>query len=183
MEYICKECNKKYSSYQSLWIHNKKYHNNYSNSNKHLINHKSTSNQHEINNISDNKEEINKLCCKYCKKTFSFIQSRWRHEKNCIIKKNIENEEKLKSENQRLKNEIKLLKNNGGKVTKIINNRNIINTDNSQKIIINKTGTENIKELSYEEVSVIFDNEISSVIKLIEFINFSEDRPENHQTS
>lgn len=26
MEYICNICNKKYSSYQSLWIHNKKYH-------------------------------------------------------------------------------------------------------------------------------------------------------------
>ena len=28
MEYICNICNKNYSSYQSLWIHNKKYHNN-----------------------------------------------------------------------------------------------------------------------------------------------------------
>jgi uncharacterized Zn-finger protein len=26
MEYRCNKCNKKYSSYQSLWIHNKKYH-------------------------------------------------------------------------------------------------------------------------------------------------------------
>ncbi len=26
MEYRCNICNKDYSSYQSLWIHNKKYH-------------------------------------------------------------------------------------------------------------------------------------------------------------
>ena len=26
MEYYCEKCNKVYSSYQSLWIHNKKYH-------------------------------------------------------------------------------------------------------------------------------------------------------------
>ena len=26
MEYKCTECTKDYSSYQSLWIHNKKYH-------------------------------------------------------------------------------------------------------------------------------------------------------------
>ena len=34
--------------------------------------------------------------------------------------------------------------------------------------------------LNYEEVSTIFDNEISSVIKLIELVNFSEAKPENH---
>jgi hypothetical protein len=28
MEYTCNDCNKKYYNYQSLWIHNKKYHNN-----------------------------------------------------------------------------------------------------------------------------------------------------------
>jgi len=27
MEYRCNICNKTYSSYQSLWIHNKKFHN------------------------------------------------------------------------------------------------------------------------------------------------------------
>lgn len=28
MHYRCNICNKDYSSYQSLWIHNKKFHNN-----------------------------------------------------------------------------------------------------------------------------------------------------------
>ena len=51
------------------------------------------------------------------------------------------------------------------------------------KMIINKTGTENMDLLNYNEVSTIFDNEISSVIKLIELVNFSDNKPQNHSFS
>jgi hypothetical protein len=65
----------------------------------------------------------------------------------------------------------------------IINMINGNNHDSGPKQIIYKTGTENMDKITYNEVSTIFDNEISSVIKLIELVNFSENKPENHQTS
>jgi hypothetical protein len=52
--------------------------------------------------------------------------------------------------------------------------------DIGPKMIINKTGAENMDLLNYNEVSTIFDNEISSVIKLIELVNFSDNKPQNH---
>ena len=52
--------------------------------------------------------------------------------------------------------------------------------DVGPKIIINKTGNENIDQITYNEVSTIFDNEISSVVKLIELVNFNEYKPETH---
>ena len=52
--------------------------------------------------------------------------------------------------------------------------------DVGPKIIINKTGTEKMEQITYNEVSIIFDNEISSVLKLIELVNFNENKPENH---
>jgi hypothetical protein len=72
----------------------------------------------------------------------------------------------IKSENKTKINNINKNKING----------NMINTN----ITINKTGNENINLLNYEDVSIIFDNEISSVIKLIELVNFNENTPDNH---
>lgn len=66
MEYKCKVCIKDYSSYQSLWIHNKKYHKYNVNHNVNIVNH-------------------NVIICKFCKKKFSARQSRWRHEKICKV--------------------------------------------------------------------------------------------------
>jgi hypothetical protein len=78
-----------------------------------------------------------------------------------------------------LKNELEHLKNQKTvKTTNNINNGSIINCN--PKITIYKTGTENIDNITYNEISIIFDNEISSVIKLIELINFNNKKPENH---
>ena len=55
--YVCKICKKAYSSYQSLWNHNKKKH-----------------------NVEIEEKEHN---CKYCDKNLSCRQSKWRHEKTC----------------------------------------------------------------------------------------------------
>jgi hypothetical protein len=80
MEYKCKVCVKEYSSYQSLWIHTKKFH-------------KTPSlDSHSIvivgnSNVIENKTEIvDVLSCKFCKRKFKARQSRWRHEKICKIK-------------------------------------------------------------------------------------------------
>ena len=183
-DYSCKDCNKKYKDKSGLWYHNKKYHTNIStpsvtNCIQPVQNCLHSGLQSSIHDI-----EITNIICKYCKTQLSNRQSRWRHEKNCKKKdkKIIE-----KSEIQELKNEIEKkfeeimnkISNSQKLITKN-NNTNNGTINNGKMIIINKTGTENIKELTYDEVSKIFDNEISSVIKLIEFINFSEDRPHNH---
>jgi hypothetical protein len=75
MDYKCIKCNKIYSGYQSLWIHNKKFHNN-------------------VQQISENvqqtggkvqlKNKIKKsLICNYCNKTFNCRSTKCMHEKKC----------------------------------------------------------------------------------------------------
>ncbi len=189
MDYICKTCNKKYKSYQSLWNHNHKYHNTNDN---HCDNHNNHSDNHvnNHNNHSDNliKNSITKkYCCGKCDKEFSQFQNRWRHEKSCKeTNNNQNNNDNLKLEIIELKNKVQKLekKSNIKTTTNIKVNGNLFNGNNKMdvgpKIIINKTGNENMDQISYNEVSTIFDNEISSVVKLIELVNFSENKPENH---
>jgi len=173
MEYICKTCNKNYASYQSLWIHNKKYH---------PFQHPQSGVNHPQKSSSEQVPcKINKLTCNICTKTFSRIDNLKRHQLKC----NKNKFEKYDQELDMLKEKINTLENKTNNKTKI----NKINNGNSNKIngnmintniTINKTGAENINLLNYEDVSIIFDNEISSVIKLIELVNFSENTPENH---
>jgi len=160
--------------------HNHKYHDNPHNHNDNLDNHSDNQSDNLNNHI-----KLKQYYCGKCNKEFSQFQNRWRHEKNCkeISKNEIINNQNLKQEIIELKNKVqKLEKNNKKSTTNIKVNRNIIGTNNDSgpKIIINKTGTENIDQLTYNEVSAIFDNEISSVIKLIELVNFNECKPENH---
>lgn len=185
MEYNCKECRRNYASYQSLWIHNKKYHSS-----------STTQCNPKVNNVlaksNPPKVPVGVSCktpiqfsCKYCNKLYKYKQGKWRHEQKCqkkqqneiiinnhsieldILKQKIDKLEK--TNNNKTTN-----KTNNGNKTKI--NGNMINTN----ITINKTGNENINLLNYEDVSIIFDNEISSVIKLIELVNFNENTPDNH---
>ena len=137
--YRCNSCSKFYSSYKSLWNHNKKFHNNNNlNDNKIQIN----------DNIYDNKMttllnkiDDNNLKCKYCNKLFSHRNSRWFHEKTCKqkeeiitinktefnnIKKQLEDNNKLKLEIQEIKNKLKN-RNITNNTTNNINNGTIIN--------------------------------------------------------
>ena len=77
MSNYCTQCNKQYSSYQSWWNHNKKFHNddnpkiiqNQSNNNPNIIQIQSKSNPITLQQISceTSHNTINKLSCKYCK--------------------------------------------------------------------------------------------------------------------
>ena len=88
MEYICQICIKHYSSYQSLWIHTKKYHKlpraHSSTSGIHSVyikpNIPSTSGIHSVYIKPDSDEDIKNNMCKFCKKELSNRQSRWRHQ-------------------------------------------------------------------------------------------------------
>ena len=182
MEYICNNCNKQYSSYQSLWIHNKKYHSDIIvNSNSKVTQLYNKSNP--ITNIESTENNVNNYSCKYCSKKFKYKQGKWKHEQKCFVKND---NDIIKQELVEIKNELKQIKENkkNNKITNNIKvNGNIFNgnkMDVGPKIIINKTGNEKIDQITYNEVSTIFDNEISSVVKLIELVNFNENKPENH---
>jgi hypothetical protein len=80
----CSECKKYYKSYQSLWNHNKKFHNN--------INEIEPKERKEVEEAEETKEteEINNsLICKYCNKSFNHFQNKYRHQKICKIKKDL----------------------------------------------------------------------------------------------
>ncbi len=171
MEYICDKCNKKYSSYQSLWIHNKKYH---------------TIQQKQINKKISKKQIVivNDYNCKYCEKEFNYYNNKWRHEKTCKSKKDMEvllELEKLKLETVKTKLEIqkdkstttitfkgvnKMMMNNSNNTTNTNNTQNIVNNNNYNLVSI---GKENIVELlTNKEKKQIMDSRFCSLEKLIE---------------
>lgn len=109
MVFQCKICNKIYSSYKSLWQHNKSFHPQ-SSTNSTTITQKSTI---VPDNISVMSEQNKQLQCIYCNKKLSRIDSKTRHEKNCKHKdqqekKEEKNDDKIKLEI--LKEEVNLKK-------------------------------------------------------------------------
>jgi hypothetical protein len=110
MEYKCNDCKKNYSSYQSLWIHNKKYH-------KVIVTTNNNIDNTPVNlptNINNSSEVNHKVYnCKFCNKSYNIQQSRWKHEQNCKTKKNIvEENKKLKTENEILKKNNEIISSN-----------------------------------------------------------------------
>jgi hypothetical protein len=155
-EYKCLQCNKEYSGYQSLWIHNKKF--------------------HEEKNIPEQEKNI---ICKFCGKDFAFTQSKWRHEKNC--KKKQENNNLLENamiKISELEKKIDKLENKKS-VTKNFTKNNNNGTINNVNINIVAPGNEK-NDLTIEEIKSIFEKQLTSVIRYIELTNFNKDRPTNH---
>ena len=148
MEYKCNKCNKNYSSYQSLWIHNKKFHS-------------------QVNLIKE------KICeCCICNKVLSCKQSKWRHEQKCKkSEKNI-----LQQENDKLKEEIKVIKKQNKNIINNINNGTI----NNKNIIINQFGNESISLLSQEDIKNLASSNFNALVDIVKLLNFNENHPENH---
>jgi len=129
MEYKCKTCNKNYSSYQSLWIHNKKYHNI-----KPQITTQST--------LTPTEKPQN--ICLYCNKSFSRSDSRHRHEKTCKNKKNTINEiEQLKNKSNNITNN----------TTNNINN-GVINKTGEENV--NKLSYDDIKDIFRQHKNCLY---------------------------
>ena len=114
MDYRCTICNKNYKSYQSLWNHNKKFHNN-----------ENTNSPLKFDNCPLNIDKSQKIySCKICNKSYNNKNSKWSHEQKCkntnseIEKINAENKQKelsiilLKEEKEILKLKLKLEKSN-----------------------------------------------------------------------
>jgi hypothetical protein len=154
MEYRCNVCKKQYSSYQSLWIHNKRYHNPSVVTIQQKINNNQPSNQPKINQ----QDNIAKLTCKACNRVFSFVQSRWRHEQKCKNKE----DSGLKQELEKVKEELAILKQEQQKIkTPNINKGKIYNTTNNTT----NNNTTNIVKFGTEDIMNILDS--SQIMKIL----------------
>lgn len=115
MEFKCNICNKDYKSYQSIWNHNKKFHNskvildihnpsNTVNNTSNIIHQEHNTVNDKSNNVNSNKtdEVKGKYNCSKCNKDFNTRQAKWIHVKKCTVES--------KSENEQLKKQIEIMK-------------------------------------------------------------------------
>ncbi len=138
--YICEQCDKKYKSYQTLWKHNKKFHNR-------CLDKKCTKNDNfDISrtqkgqlvekNVRDiPAKKLPENTCEYCQKTLSCMRSLRRHYITCKIKKHII------IENEQLKEKITELNTTTTKQLEEINELKITTTKQLEEL------REQIKEL------------------------------------
>ncbi len=111
--------------------------------------------------------------CKYCEKELSNRHSRWRHEtQTCKMKPDIQ-EARIVPIDQTINN----IQTQNNIQNNIQTQNNITNVFN---ITFNKLGNEDIGVLTQDEIEEIINNGLDSAIKLIEFINFNNDHPQNH---
>ena len=190
----CNICNKFYKSKNSLGNHNRKFH--FKNKPKSTENQpKSTQNQL---NSTNNQLFTHKYHCKYCNRGYNINQSKWKHEKTCKIKINIEMENlQLKKQNEELKltfqkeinelkNQIKNLMNKNCKIhyktlQKINNQNNIENNIQNIQNNINIIGfnKENLIELFSEKEKIkILGKKFNSLNYLIEYTHFNDKYPQ-----
>jgi hypothetical protein len=161
--YSCNKCNKTYTSYKSLWNHNKKFH--FINKTKPILDQSQHNQKPIIDQSSHNQKPIiiPNTQCKYCNKIFSHYNNKWRHEKTC---KNIVNNNQIINNNQIQNNHIQNI-NNG--------------TINNQKhIIINQIGKESINCLPMKDILKILGDGNNMPITCIKKLNFNKNIPENH---
>jgi hypothetical protein len=173
MTHNCDKCNKNYASYQSLWIHNKKFHT-------------TTSTQHPLTPLQDPQlpQTDIKFKCTHCSKLFSRKDNLKRHEKTCKPKiNNNEKElelEKIKLEKINAETElVKLKLELKNKSTKNINNGTINNNNTVNNITINAMGDEIINKLTTNEIKKLADKGNNALIHIVELLNFNERFPEN----
>ena len=132
------------------------------------------------NDIIVNEKDI-EYSCEYCLKTYKTRQSKSRHKKTCNIKKRgVTNVQEINDLINDLQIKITNLEKNNG-IKNIINiNNGTINNQTNNKIIINKIGEENPFELKLNQIQKVLSQELISIITLIEYLNFNEQLPSNH---
>ena len=106
--HICNVCDKKYSSYKSLWNHNKEFHKNNIENKQNIVTESSGFLCKSNGKITDSNGTLN---CKYCNKLFKSKQNKYEHQKKVcepkfLSKENIELEQ-IKLENEKLDKENK----------------------------------------------------------------------------
>jgi len=176
--YCCDICNKEYSSYKSLWNHNKKFH--YNNVLK-----SSDNGQKCSENVLKSSDNIKKYYCRKCNKNFFNVKTRWSHEQKC--KENKINDNKLNILEKtilQLQQQIQTIVKEKGKVhhktlqkinkqvINTINNTNNNNTNNG--IIINNTFVK-FGDVSYEkQLLSILNKQYMSLEEGINKTHFNE---------
>lgn len=171
MDNYCKVCKRQYKSYQSLWNHNKKFHNQ-------IITKISPTNSIKAPTYNQIVDE--KLKCDYCNKYYRFYQGKWRHQQTCKEKDKIIQEEKFyKEQIERLSNEVEKLKKQSY-AKKIINYNGPINNIVNNTLNICKPGEENLNLLSIDEKKYIMSQGLNSIVSLVDRLNFNEDLPQHH---
>jgi hypothetical protein len=158
MEYKCNICKKKYSGYQSLWIHNKKYHKtNDIDLPLHYNNLQVNDTVLPINDIPHETNINNKYNCKYCNKKFNFRQNKYEHEKICKKKIQILEEQKniqLLEENKKLKEELDNIKTNNStnltsnEITPLTNNSTNTSLTNSHNTSLTNSQNNNTNNIN-----------------------------------
>jgi hypothetical protein len=144
-KHICKTCNKSYSSYSSLWNHNKNIHKNNINIKQPIT----TNEQLLTTNICTNKT----YSCNYCNKIYSIQQSRWKHEQKCKIIF----DEKNNKEQEKQINEIKIAEINSNEKIKLAEiNEKIKLAEINEKIELAKIN----KEIELKKLEIKKENSI-----------------------
>lgn len=177
-QYSCDQCSKTYKDNSGLWYHNNKKHHS---GHPKVIQKSSSGHPKVIQKSSDG--HLKEIFCKFCKKEFKYKQGKHKHEKNCKIKEQIlENDKIYKQEIEKLKLDIdKLKKSKSKKIINIQNNtlNNNCNNDN-RKLTICKPGNENISLLTATEQKYIKSQELNSILSLVDHLNFNERLPQHH---
>jgi hypothetical protein len=146
----------------------------------------------ELSDIPEFIEELEKNCyykCEFCKSEFKTYYSKWRHLKSrCNNLKNeindnkietIDKDELLKDKDEQLKEKdeiIKQLIEQMGNKPNIVNNTTNNTTINVQ---MNAFGNENLSYISKSFLNQLLKIPYASVPKLLEFIHFNKNVPEN----
>jgi hypothetical protein len=196
--YSCNICNKLYSSYKSLWNHNKIFHSINVSTNIPNVSTNIPNVSTNIPNVSTNIPNvstnipnvstnviIDKTLCKYCNKKYSTPQNRWKHEQKCKIQETKDNEiEKLKKTIKEMKTQIAIILKEKGKIhhktLQKINNQ-LNNTNNGT--IINNTYVK-FGDLDYQnilnnkQIKHILNKQYQSLEESIKQIHFNEELPE-----
>ncbi len=165
-KYICNICNKQYSSYKSLWNHNKIFYN--------IISTKNTQNTTNIPHITTEITQLNtkNIFCNYCKKNFSRNDSLKRYKKICKNKKSFIEEYKLiKQELNNIKKQLAIFINKEAKIhpktlQKLINTNNIL-TNNSNNTINNNITIKLVKFGNEDLEKVLNKKDMSEIINKV----------------
>jgi len=180
--YSCNICNKIYSSYKSLWNHNKKFHNN-------DVVKKGSNVVHE--EVVCGTTKNNKSQCKFCNKLFNDRSNKYKHEKICKLKE--QPDKNIQETIKELKQQVALLLKEKGRIhhktLQKINNQltNVNNNSNNNNNINNGTinntyvkfgNMDYEKILNPKQIRNILNKKYGCLEESIKKIHFNEEFPE-----
>ena len=182
----CKVCNKLYSSYSSLWNHNKKYHDKKSDNVNIMLN-------SQVENVKNVKQMLNNrsLTCEICGKVFNTRAAKSIHKKKCysksqepqstVINENSNNETNNSNNtttNNQSHNTTNTTANHSHNTTNTNNSHNTNNVTNN--ITILDYNAAKFEDLTYNEIRHLIKYGRDNVIDIIKLFNFNKRLPQYH---